>query len=75
MVQTVDWADTEHMHRSYELLARYVMPKFQDALGGIEASQADASANLAHFKAMRQAALDKARDDYAASSGPSAPKW
>ncbi len=67
MVQTVDWADTADMHRSYELLARYVMPRFQGALEGIEASKADASANLAHLKAVRQAALDKAKNDYAAT--------
>jgi limonene 1,2-monooxygenase len=75
MVQTVDWADTANMHRSYELIARYVMPKFQDALAGIEASKADASANLAHLKAVRQAALEKARTDYAESKSPSGPKW
>ena len=67
MVQTVDWADTEHMHRSYELIARYVMPKFQGSLAGIEASKADASANLAYLKASREAAIAKARDDYAAT--------
>jgi limonene 1,2-monooxygenase len=67
MVQTVDWADTEHMHHSYELLARYVMPRFQGSLAGIEASKADASANLAHLKAIRQAALEKAQSDYAAT--------
>ncbi len=75
MVQTVDWADTADMHRSYELLARYVMPQFQDALSGIEASKADASANLAHLKAVRQAALEKARTDYVESKSPSGPSW
>ncbi len=29
LVQTVDWAPREKMLRSYELLARYVMPQFQ----------------------------------------------
>ena len=75
MVQTVDWADTADMHRSYELLARYVMPRFQGALSGIEASKADASANLAHLKAVRQAALEKARTDYVESKSPSGPSW
>ena len=67
MVQTVDWADREDMLHSYELIARYVMPRFQDSLDGIVASKADASANLDHLKTIRQAALDKAREDYAAS--------
>jgi hypothetical protein len=43
------------------------MPKFQDSLGGIEASKADASANLPYHKAARQAAIEKAREDYAAT--------
>jgi limonene 1,2-monooxygenase len=67
MVQTVDWADREDMLHSYELIARYVMPRFQDSLSGIEASKAEASANLAHLKSIRQAAIEKARDDYAAT--------
>jgi limonene 1,2-monooxygenase len=67
MVQTVDWADREDMLHSYELIARYVMPRFQDSLTGIEASKADASANLAMLKARREAAVAKAREDYAAT--------
>jgi limonene 1,2-monooxygenase len=67
MVQTVDWADREHILHSYELIARYVMPRFQDSLGGIEASKAEASANLTMLKARREAAVAKAREDYAAS--------
>ena len=66
MVQAVDWADAEHLHHSYELLARYVMPHFQGSLEGIVASKADASAKLAHLRTVRQAALDKAREDYTA---------
>jgi limonene 1,2-monooxygenase len=67
MVQTVDWADREHMLHSYELIARYVMPRFQGSLGGIEASKDEASASLPYHKAARQAAIEKAREDYAAT--------
>ena len=56
----------EQLHHSYELLARYVMPRFQGSLEGIVASKADASAKLAHLRTVRQAALDKAREDYTA---------
>jgi hypothetical protein len=42
------------------------MPRFQGSLEGIVASKADASANLAHLRSVRQAALDKAREDYTA---------
>lgn len=69
MVQTVDWADTEHMHHSFELIARYVMPKFQGSLAGVTASHRDSSANLAYFKALRDGAISKAKDDYAAAKG------
>jgi limonene 1,2-monooxygenase len=67
LVTSVDWATREQIMHSYELIARYVMPRFQDSLTGIEASKADASANLAMLKARREAAVAKAREDYAAT--------
>jgi limonene 1,2-monooxygenase len=69
MVQTVDWADTKDMHRSFELIARYVMPKFRGSISGLEASHKDSSENLAYFKALRDGAITKAREDYVASKG------
>ena len=65
MVQAIDWADTEHLYRSYELLARYVMPHFQGSLAGLQASRADAHDITAHLREVRQAALSKAQTDYA----------
>jgi limonene 1,2-monooxygenase len=67
MVQTVDWADREHMLHSFELIARYVAPRFQGSLAGVSASHEDSSANLAYFKGLRDGAINKDRDDYAAS--------
>jgi limonene 1,2-monooxygenase len=67
MVQAVDWADTEHLYHSYDLLARYVMPRFQGSLAGIEASKADASGALVDLRKVREAAITKARTDYEAS--------
>jgi limonene 1,2-monooxygenase len=65
MVQAVDWADQEHLHHSYELLARYVMPRFQGSLEGIVASKAEASAMTSHLREVREEALAKAREQYA----------
>ena len=38
LIQTVDWAPREKMLRSYELLARYVMPQFQGTVAATAAS-------------------------------------
>src|SRR5690606_14221321 len=43
MIQAVEWADQADVRKSYELLARYVMPRLQGALVGLEASQRDGS--------------------------------
>ena len=40
MITGTDWAPREKVLRSYELLARHVMPRFQGSLAGIEASNA-----------------------------------
>jgi limonene 1,2-monooxygenase len=44
-----EWADREATRRSYELFARYVMPRFQDALDGTSASNAWAAENRPQF--------------------------
>jgi limonene 1,2-monooxygenase len=64
MVQAVDWADTADLHNSYELLARYVMPRFQGSLAGLEASRRDASQITANLRALRAEQLAKARETY-----------
>jgi hypothetical protein len=40
------------------------MPRFQGSLDRIVASREEAAANLDHIRAVRTAALDKARADY-----------
>ena len=40
-----EWAPSENIHRSYELLARYVAPQFQNSLHGIETAQRWAAEN------------------------------
>ena len=69
MVQAIDWADTQHLYHSYDLLARYVMPQFQGSLVGLVASQADAEAKSAAQKVLREAAIAAARSDYEAKQG------
>jgi limonene 1,2-monooxygenase len=62
MLQAVEWADREAVRKSYELLARYVMPRFQGALVGLEASQASVSANSQRVSAMQREAIQAARE-------------
>ena len=64
MVQAVDWADTVDLHKSYELLARYVMPRFQGSLVGLQASRHDASLITANLRELRAEQLAKARETY-----------
>lgn len=66
MVQPVDWATREQTRRSYELLARYVMPQFQGSLVGLEASHADVGKKSQEHRLAREAAAAKAEQDYQA---------
>ncbi len=65
LVQTIDWAPREKMLRSYELLARYVMPQFQGSLVGTQASNQWAAERQDTLVAGRTRALDRARQVYA----------
>jgi limonene 1,2-monooxygenase len=67
MVQPVDWASREQVLRSHELLARHVMPHFQDSLAGLAASQADVSAAARAHQALRSEAVRKAEEDFKAT--------
>lgn len=61
MLQAVEWADRDAVRKSYELLARYVMPRFQGALVGLEASQRDARANAIALRQKSNEAIERAR--------------
>ena len=65
LVQTVDWAPREKMLRSYELLARYVMPQFQGSVIGTQASNLWAAERKDTLVAGRARALDRAHQAYA----------
>ena len=71
LVLGMDWADTEHLHHSYDLIARYVMPHFQGNLESMDASLADTAKMTASLREIRQAQLEKAEADYASAKEPS----
>jgi len=66
LVQTIDWAPRDKMLRSYELLARYVMPQFQGSVLSTAASNRWAAERRESLVAGRTRAIDQARQDYAA---------
>ena len=67
LVQTVDWAPRETMLKSYELIARYVMPQFQGSVRSIEASNQWAKDRIEPLLAGRVKGLETAKNDYAKS--------
>ncbi|MFN8526898.1 MAG: LLM class flavin-dependent oxidoreductase [Chloroflexota bacterium] len=64
LIQAQDWAPREKLLKSYELLARYVMPRFQGSLVGIQQSQAWAAVHSATVQQSRSAALESAHRAY-----------
>jgi limonene 1,2-monooxygenase len=60
LVMVQDWATREQQRRSYELLSRYVMPRFTGALAGVDAAHRLGMAERTDSsEAMRQA-IEKA---------------
>ena len=64
LVLAHEWAGREATLRSYELLARYVMPQFQDSLAGIERSAEWSAAHARDFRARANAAIEQAHRAY-----------
>jgi limonene 1,2-monooxygenase len=64
LIQQVDWATREQVMHSFELIARYVKPRFQGSLAGLEASNADANAASQQVRAARDDATGRARAAY-----------
>ena len=69
LVQTIDWAPREKMLRSYELLARYVMPQFQGSAASTAASNQWAYERKEALLAGRVRGLDKAREAWTERRG------
>jgi len=60
LVLAHEWADREATLRSYELMARYVMPQFQGTLPRLRASMEWATANRPQFMGAAMQAIGKA---------------
>jgi limonene 1,2-monooxygenase len=69
LIRVEDWAPREKVLRSYELLARYVMPQFQGSLEGIETSNRWASQVKDTLQSNRKAGLQAATNAYFAKRG------
>ncbi|HEX2036777.1 MAG TPA: LLM class flavin-dependent oxidoreductase [Chloroflexota bacterium] len=67
-----EWASRDATRRSYELLARYVMPHFQESLPGIRASADWAAAHAQDFRTRAAQAIEQAHQDYQARGVPEA---
>ena len=65
LVQATEWGTREQVLHSYELLARYVMPRFQGSLTSLENSQSWSAGKGEELKALRVQAIDRAQQDYA----------
>jgi len=65
LVQAQEWAPREKLLRSYELLARYVMPKFQGSLAGLSASNQWAREHLHELLELRERSIERARQVWA----------
>ncbi|MBV9897726.1 MAG: LLM class flavin-dependent oxidoreductase [Chloroflexi bacterium] len=60
LVMVQDWATREQQRRSYELLARYVMPRFTGALAGVEAGHHTGVLEAAESNNAMRHAIEKA---------------
>jgi limonene 1,2-monooxygenase len=70
MIQATEWAGRQEVFRSYEMVARYVMPQFQGSLTGLQASQAQSQRDSASTRALQEEAIKKAREDYEQRATP-----
>ena len=66
-----EWGNREQVMRSYELIARYVAPQFQNSLHNLTASEEWSIEKRDYLKDLRTEALKKAGTDYEARrTGP-----
>ena len=69
LLQANEWASREKTLKSYELLARYVMPRFQGSLTGIEASYNRSVIHSRELFAARTEALERAHRTFEEKAG------
>ncbi|HWH14262.1 MAG TPA: LLM class flavin-dependent oxidoreductase [Miltoncostaeaceae bacterium] len=68
-----EWAPTPAIHRSYELIARYAMPRLQGALDGLASSNRVARARAGELHQLRTQATQAALRRAGAPPGEGAP--
>jgi limonene 1,2-monooxygenase len=68
LLRAEDWAPRDKLHKSYELMARYVLPQFQGSLTGIIESQQRSASMKDKLQANRLAGLKRATNSYLARS-------
>jgi limonene 1,2-monooxygenase len=64
MFRAQEYAPPEKIRRSYELFARYVMPRFQGSLESLDQSYRQVVANVAETRAQGQAAIERAHQSF-----------
>ena len=64
LMQAAEWGTREQVLHSYELIARYVMPRFQGSLVSLSHSQAWSAEKRHELQALRTRAIDRAETDY-----------
>jgi len=64
MIQATEWGTREEVLRSYELIARYVMPKFQGQLDNLEFSQKWYADKKKFFMDERSKSMDISQAEY-----------
>jgi len=67
LIQATEWGTREQVRRSYELIARHVMPQFQGSLENIVASRDWAASKKDEMKALKDRAINKAKQEYKGS--------
>ncbi len=68
LVQATEWGTREQVFRSYELLARYVMPQFQGTMESLAGSYDWAVERRDELTTLRKASLERARRAYTGKS-------
>ena len=64
LVLAHEWGNREQMMKSYELIARYVMPQFQNSLNNLSLSEHWSASKSEEVRELRTGALAKAGKDY-----------
>ena len=64
LVQATEWATREQVLHSYELIARYVMPRFQGSVASLVDSNVWTADRRTDLAGLATKAVDRAREDY-----------